>query len=47
VYAVQIELACSLSKVDSIHSESYRYRKILLICYIQNDCKLVDNLKDL
>jgi len=39
-------MGCSLSKVDSIHSKSYRYRK-LFICYIQGDCKLVDNLEDL
>ena len=44
---MQTEMGCSLSKVDSIHSESHRYTKILLTCYIHGDCKLADNLKDL
>ena len=43
---VQTEMDCSLSKVDSIHSESHRYRKMLLTCYIHGDCKLADNLQD-
>jgi len=47
VYAVQTEMGCSLSKVDSIHSKSYRYRKIFMTCYIHGYCKLVDNLKDM
>ena len=43
---VQTEMGCSLSKVDSIHSKSQWYRKILWTCYIHGDCKLADNLKD-
>jgi len=31
VYAVQTEMGCTLSKVDSTHSESHRHRKILLM----------------